>query len=86
MLLAEFFAPLQSFATGAMDAYSNMGRLLGVNAPPKWERSDPRNQIGRWFRLETPESFFDSWRAPAHRIIHCDNAAARLLLTRRWKA
>jgi DEAD/DEAH box helicase domain-containing protein len=42
MLLAEFFAPMQSFATGAMDAYSNMGRLLGVKAPPKWERSDPK--------------------------------------------
>ena len=42
MLLAEFFAPMQMFATGAMDAYSNMGRLLGVKAPPKWERSDPR--------------------------------------------
>jgi DEAD/DEAH box helicase domain-containing protein len=42
MLLAEFFAPMQSFATGAMDAYSNMGRLLGVKAPPKWERSDAR--------------------------------------------
>jgi hypothetical protein len=42
VLLAEFFAPMQSFATGAMDAYSNMGRLSGVKAPPKWERSDPK--------------------------------------------
>ena len=36
MLLAEFFAPLQSNHTGAMDAYSNMGRLCGVEAPPRW--------------------------------------------------
>jgi hypothetical protein len=36
MLLAEFFAPLQSCATGAMAAYSNMGRLCGVDPPPRW--------------------------------------------------
>ena len=35
MLLAEFFAPMQSFATGAMDAYSNMGRLLGCSSAAK---------------------------------------------------
>jgi hypothetical protein len=27
-----------------MDAYSNMGRLFGVKAPPKWERSDPKKR------------------------------------------
>jgi hypothetical protein len=42
ILLADFFAPMQSLATGAMDAYSNMGNLLGVKAPPKWERSDSK--------------------------------------------
>jgi hypothetical protein len=36
VLLSEFFAPLQSAQTGAMDAYSNMGRLCGIEAPPKW--------------------------------------------------
>jgi DEAD/DEAH box helicase domain-containing protein len=36
LLLAEFFAPMQGGATGAMTAYSNMGRLCGVEAPPKW--------------------------------------------------
>jgi hypothetical protein len=36
MLLAEFFAPLQSGYAGAMDAYSNMGRLCGLDAPPRW--------------------------------------------------
>jgi hypothetical protein len=36
MLLAEFFAPMQSPQTGAMDAYSNMGKLCGLDAPPKW--------------------------------------------------
>jgi hypothetical protein len=39
MLLAEFFAPMQSDQTGAMDAYSNMGKLCGVDAPPKWTGS-----------------------------------------------
>ncbi len=39
MLLAEFFAPLQSGQAGAMDAYSNMGNLCGVDAPPKWTGS-----------------------------------------------
>jgi hypothetical protein len=36
MLLAEFFAPMQSGRTGAMLAYSNMGSLCGVDAPLKW--------------------------------------------------
>ena len=39
MLLAEFFAPMQSPQAGAMDAYSNMGKLCGVDAPPKWTGS-----------------------------------------------
>jgi hypothetical protein len=57
MLLAEFFAPMQSFATGAMDAYSNMGRLLGVKAPPKWERSDPRKPDWTVIPLEDSGEF-----------------------------
>ena len=36
MLLAEYFSPMQSPQTGAMDAYSNMGKLCGLDAPPKW--------------------------------------------------
>jgi hypothetical protein len=39
MLLAEFFAPMQSDRAGAMLAYSNMGNLCGVDAPPKWTGS-----------------------------------------------
>ncbi|MCW5980039.1 MAG: DEAD/DEAH box helicase [Bryobacteraceae bacterium] len=39
MLLAEFFTPMQSTKSGAMDAYSNMGRLCSVDAPPKWTGS-----------------------------------------------
>jgi DEAD/DEAH box helicase domain-containing protein len=39
MLLAEFFAPMQSHRTGAMLAYSNMGSLCGVDVPPKWTGS-----------------------------------------------
>jgi len=39
MLLAEFFAPMQSPQTGAMDAYSNMGKLCGLDAPPRWTGS-----------------------------------------------
>jgi DEAD/DEAH box helicase domain-containing protein len=38
MLLAEF-APSQSGGAGAMNAYSNMGRLFGVEAPPRWSAS-----------------------------------------------
>jgi hypothetical protein len=36
VLLAEFFAPMQSGRTGAMLAYSNMGSLCGVDVPMKW--------------------------------------------------
>lgn len=39
MLLAEFFAPIQSDRAGAMDAYSNMGKLCGVDGPPRWTGS-----------------------------------------------
>jgi len=39
MLLSEFFAPRQSGQTGAMGAYSNMGKLCGVDAPPRWTGS-----------------------------------------------
>src|ERR1022692_2153815 len=39
MLLAEFFAPMQPDRVGAMLAYSNMGNLCGVDAPPKWSGS-----------------------------------------------
>jgi hypothetical protein len=39
MLLAEFFAPMQSDRVGAMLAYSNMGNLCGVDSPPKWSGS-----------------------------------------------
>lgn len=39
MLLAEFFSPMQSDQAGAMDAYSNMGNLCGVDTPPKWSGS-----------------------------------------------
>ena len=39
MLLAEFFAPVQPWQVGAMDAYSNMGKLCGVDAPPRWTGS-----------------------------------------------
>ena len=38
MLLAEF-APWHSDGTGAMDAYSDMGKLYGVEAPQKWTGS-----------------------------------------------
>ena len=37
MLLGEFFAPRQSAYTGAMDAYSNMGKFCGVGeCPERW--------------------------------------------------
>ena len=37
MLLAEFFAPRQASSTGAMDAYSNMGKFCGLdNGPERW--------------------------------------------------
>jgi hypothetical protein len=39
VLLAEFFAPRQGETTGAMGAYSNMGKLCGVDAPDKWTGS-----------------------------------------------
>ena len=38
MLFAEF-APLHSIGAGAMDAYSDMGKLCGVEAPQKWTGS-----------------------------------------------
>ncbi len=37
MFFAEFFSPIQSDRTGAMDAYSNMGCFYGAQAPPKWD-------------------------------------------------
>lgn len=36
MLLSEFFVPMQPEFTGAMDAYANMGKLAGLDSPPKW--------------------------------------------------
>ncbi len=69
MLLAEFFAPMQSFATGAMDAYSNMGRLFGVKAPPKWERSDPKKPDWPIVQLEDSGEFLrflDNLRSQEH--------------------
>lgn len=39
MLFSEFFAPKQLGHVGAMDAYSRMGVLCGVEPPPKWEGS-----------------------------------------------
>jgi len=39
MLLSEFFAPIQREATGAMNAYSNMGRFCGVDSPDRWTGS-----------------------------------------------
>jgi len=36
LLLSEFFRPRQDAATGAMDAYSNMGRFCSVVAPERW--------------------------------------------------
>lgn len=37
MLLGEFFAPRQGAYTGAMDAYSNMGKFCGVGeCPERW--------------------------------------------------
>lgn len=37
MLLAEFFAPRQGSSTGAMDAYSNMGKFCGMeHGPERW--------------------------------------------------
>jgi DEAD/DEAH box helicase domain-containing protein len=40
MLLADFFAPMQPDRVGAMRAYSDMGNLCGVDAPPKWAGSN----------------------------------------------
>jgi DEAD/DEAH box helicase domain-containing protein len=40
MLLGEFFAPRQGAYTGAMDAYSNMGKFCGVgDCPERWTGS-----------------------------------------------
>jgi hypothetical protein len=40
MLLGEFFAPRQGTYTGAMDAYSNMGKFCGVgDCPDRWSGS-----------------------------------------------
>lgn len=37
MLLAEFFAPRQGISTGAVDAYSNMGKFSGLDrGPERW--------------------------------------------------
>ena len=54
-----------------MDAYSNMGRLLGVQAPPKWERSDPRKPD--WPRVALGSTgeflrFLEGVRSPNHSL------------------
>jgi hypothetical protein len=50
MLLAEFFAPRQGSSTGAMDAYSNMGKFCGVeHGPKRWTgaiKPDWRPSVG----------------------------------------
>jgi len=46
MLLAEFFAPRQGTSTGAMDAYSNMGKFCGMGpGPERWTGSVKPNWI-----------------------------------------
>lgn len=50
-LLGEFFSPRQAPVTGAMDAYSTMGRLCNATAPDRWrDGSKPE------WRMGSPES------------------------------
>ena len=47
MLLGEFFAPRQGAYTGAMDAYSNMGKFCGVGeCPERWSGNEKPNWSG----------------------------------------
>jgi hypothetical protein len=69
LLLAEFFAPFQGGATGAMNAYSNMGRLCGLEPPPKWTGAVKPD----WFPSGTGYSedfdrFLCAAQGPAHSL------------------
>ncbi|HXI42525.1 MAG TPA: helicase-related protein, partial [Bryobacteraceae bacterium] len=67
MLLSEFFAPRQSGQTGAMDAYSNMGRLCGADAPPKWTSSiKPEWSFSSAGNAEDFVRFLEPVRSPLH--------------------
>jgi len=69
MLLAEFFAPLQSDRTGAMAAYSNMGRLCGTDVPPKWSGSSkPDWSAPLTGCAEDFLKFLDPVRSPVHPV------------------
>jgi DEAD/DEAH box helicase domain-containing protein len=67
MLLAEFFAPMQSDRTGAMLAYSNMGNLCGVDAPPKWAGSTkPAWSASSTGSAQEFTQFLEPIRSPLH--------------------
>lgn len=67
MLLAEFFAPMQPHTTGAMDAYSNMGKLCGIEAPAKWTGPiKPDWSPSDSGYAEEFIRFLESARSPAH--------------------
>ncbi|MCI0603728.1 DEAD/DEAH box helicase [bacterium] len=48
LLLAEFISPLLPGSVGAMDAYGRMGKLCGIQTPPRWsdEQSKPVYSVG----------------------------------------
>jgi hypothetical protein len=67
LLLAEFFTPIQGGATGAMNAYSNMGKLCGVQPPPRWTGATKPD----WSPAETGYAedfirFLQAVKAPVH--------------------
>ena len=67
MLLAEFFAPMQSDRAGAMLAYSNMGNLCGVNVPPKWTGSTKPDWASAGFHAAQEFTrFLEPIRSPLH--------------------
>lgn len=67
MLLSEFFAPRQGGQTGAMAAYSNMGRLCGADFPPWWTGSTkPEWQCSTAENFEDFFRFLDPVRSPIH--------------------
>ena len=70
MLLAEFFAPMQPDQTGAMDAYSNMGKLCGVDAPPKWTDSTKPDWSSSGVRSAEEFARFTRFLEPIRSSLH----------------
>ncbi len=69
LLLGDFFTPLQASRTGAMDAYSDMGRLCGVDAPADWRgNSKPDWAPGQGGHARKFDQFLASTKRPDHAV------------------